>query len=108
MGSGGATRFPLLNLDVRPKRGRALVFFPVRSQALSNTGTQPAHQLLRSPENAHVHTNVCMPQGNPDGSIDQALMHEACEAMDTKWVAQVWVRHGADRYNSFMDTSESL
>ena len=26
--NGGATRFPALNLDVRPKRGMALVFFP--------------------------------------------------------------------------------
>jgi prolyl 4-hydroxylase len=28
--SGGATAFPLLNLEVTPKRGRALVFFPGR------------------------------------------------------------------------------
>lgn len=70
---GGATRFPGLNLEVRPKQGRALVFFP----------------------------------GREDGSIDQSLAHEACEAIDTKWVSQVWVRHGADRYGAFMNTDSS-
>lgn len=70
---GGATRFPLLDVEVRPKRGRALVFFP----------------------------------GNSDGSIDTALVHEACKAVDTKWVTQVWVRYSVDRFQSFMGTGES-
>ena len=41
--SGGATGFPLLNLEVRPKRGRALVFFPVRSHH-ARSRTRPAHR----------------------------------------------------------------
>ena len=71
--SGGATRFPLLNLEVQPKAGRALVFFP----------------------------------GRLDGTIDHSLVHEACPAIDTKWVAQIWVRHGIDLHGSFMRTVES-
>ena len=71
---GGATRFPSLGMEVRPKLGRALVFFP----------------------------------GREDGSIDAALIHEACPAIDTKWVAQVWVRHGVDPYRRFMDTPSSV
>ena len=71
--AGGATRFPLLDLDVRPKLGRALVFQP----------------------------------GTTSGAIEQRLLHEALPAVDTKWVCQVWVRHGVDTHGCFMNTAES-
>ncbi len=71
---GGETRFPLLGpLDVRPRRGRALLFLP----------------------------------GAVEGGIDRRLLHEALPAIDVKWVAQVWVRHGEDLYQAFMNTPES-
>ena len=59
---GGGTHFPHADLEVRPRKGRALVFFP----------------------------------GFADGSLDPMAWHEALPAKQTKWVAQVWVRHCAD------------
>ena len=45
--------------------------------------------------------------GHADGTIDTRLMHEALPAGATKYVSQVWVRHGVDRFGLFMDTAES-
>jgi prolyl 4-hydroxylase len=45
--------------------------------------------------------------GNVDGDIDQRLLHEALPAGEVKFVSQVWVRHGVDRYGLFMNTHES-
>ena len=46
--------------------------------------------------------------GFEDGSIDERLIHEALPAGDVKFVSQVWVRHGADRFGMFMNTRESV
>ena len=47
--------------------------------------------------------------GKVNGDIDKRLMHEALPVPQgqTKYVAQMWVRHGIDRYGMFMDTPES-
>ena len=55
---GGGTAFPRASLEIRPRKGRALVFFPAFA----------------------------------DGSLDLMAWHEALPAIETKWVAQVWVR----------------
>ena len=48
--------------------------------------------------------------GTIDGDIDRRLLHEALPvpAGQTKFVAQMWVRHSADRVGAFMDTAESI
>ena len=46
--------------------------------------------------------------GTVDGDIDNRLMHEALPPEQTKYVAQMWVRHGADTFGAFMDTHESI
>lgn len=46
--------------------------------------------------------------GREDGTIDYHLLHEALPvAAGSKHVAQIWVRHGVDRFGLFMDTHES-
>ena len=47
--------------------------------------------------------------GREDGTIDQYLLHEALPVVQDgpKYVAQMWVRHGVDGFNMFMDTPES-
>ena len=57
---GGATAFPRLNVQVRPRKGMALVFFPA----------------------------------TVDGHVDGNALHEACPAVDVKYVSQVWIRQG--------------
>jgi hypothetical protein len=57
---GGETRFPYLDLAIRPKKGTAVVFFP----------------------------------GYRDGRPDDRTSHEACRAVNEKWVAQQWVAVG--------------
>mmetsp|Transcript_22931 Transcript_22931/g.54091 ORF Transcript_22931/g.54091 Transcript_22931/m.54091 type:complete len:529 (+) Transcript_22931:38-1624(+) len=57
---GGATAFPRLNVEVRPRKGMALVFFPA----------------------------------TVDGHVDGNALHEACPAVDVKYVSQVWIRQG--------------
>ena len=55
---GGATKFPSLNIEVQPKRGMAVVFFPA----------------------------------TVEGKLDRGALHAALPAVDTKYVAQIWVR----------------
>ena len=55
---GGATQFPSLNIEVQPKRGMAVVFFPA----------------------------------TVEGKLDRGALHAALPAVDTKYVAQIWVR----------------
>ena len=63
VGEGGGTFFDKLGLRVRPKQGRAIVFFP---------------SFL-------------------DGELDTDALHCAEDALDEKWVSQVWIRHTTRR-----------
>lgn len=56
--SGGCTYFNVLDLRVRPRGGRALLFFPCFA----------------------------------DGSVDERMLHTAERAVDTKHIAQLWIR----------------
>lgn len=82
---GGETAFPLLN----------------------GTGEVRAPTLRVSPERGRA---LIFFPGRVDGGIDDRLLHEALPVPQgqTKWVAQMWVRHGVDRHGAFMDTRESL
>lgn len=60
---GGGTYFDRLGLRVRPKRGRAVIFFP---------------SFL-------------------DGELDTQALHCAEDAVDEKWVSQIWIRETTRR-----------
>lgn len=55
--NGGATVFKDLNIQVRPKKGKALLFFPSLAE----------------------------------GKSDERTMHAGQVAMDTKFIAQIWI-----------------
>ena len=64
------------------------------------------------PGSLHEPTNYGTPfsqriSGIGAGARARRLLHEALPAIDVKWVAQVWVRHGEDLYQAFMNTPES-
>ena len=48
--------------------------------------------------------------GREDGTIDTNLMHEALPVVEgpSKYVAQMWVRHGVDAFRLFMNTPDSV
>lgn len=43
---GGATRFPMLNITVEPKRGRAVLWPNVKNEALNEKDDRTIHQAL--------------------------------------------------------------
>jgi hypothetical protein len=80
--AGGATHFPRLNLTIAPVAGTAVVFFPCTtgervppSSALAAAAATPPPLLLP-----------------PDGYLDTQALHAALDAVEEKWVSQVWVR----------------
>eukprot|EP00887_Chlorella_sp_A99_P006966 scaffold2.g6966.t1 len=95
---GGATRFDMLNLAVRPQKGKALLFFPATSDGVSDP-RQAAHgaaALLRSLAGARGRSaGGAAGEGmrGRDGERDWSL-HTAEDAVDTKWVTQQWIARG--------------
>ena len=69
--------------------------FPLLKRGQLRISPEPGRALLFFP-------------GNVDGTIDTRLLHEALPAGGVKYVAQVWVRHGVDRFGMFMNTHESV
>eukprot|EP00562_Extubocellulus_spinifer_P027975 CAMPEP_0178638966 /NCGR_PEP_ID=MMETSP0698-20121128/15198_1 /TAXON_ID=265572 /ORGANISM="Extubocellulus spinifer, Strain CCMP396" /LENGTH=741 /DNA_ID=CAMNT_0020279241 /DNA_START=114 /DNA_END=2338 /DNA_ORIENTATION=+ len=61
---GGSTSFPALNLDVRPRRGMALVFFPATTDGLLDKNA--LHAALPAVDTKYV-SQVWIRQGNYDG-----------------------------------------
>ena len=59
---GGATRFTQLGLDVRPRRGMAVVHFPAFRDAASGAWRR-----------------------------DLRTLHEGAEAIDDKWLIATWM-----------------
>lgn len=68
VGNGGATVFKDLGIQVKPVKGKALIFFPCDNE----------------------------------GNADDRTMHAGQVAMDTKWIAQTWVRQ--KEYNPTVPT----
>ena len=61
---GGSTSFPALNLDVRPRKGMAIVFFPATSDGLLDKNA--LHAALPAVDTKYV-SQVWIRQGNYDG-----------------------------------------
>jgi len=82
---GGATAFPELGLSIAPEEGLAVVFFPCTAGGVLGGGRCPRRAWLSN-------LYPSSPSPSPDGLLDRKALHAATEALDEKWVSQVWLR----------------
>lgn len=82
---GGSTSFPNLNIEVRPKKGMALVFFPATLDGLLDKMT--LHAALPAVDTKFV-SQVWIRQSNYDGTPSKRLAEPMVSGLQERWEEQ--------------------
>lgn len=82
---GGSTSFPNLNIEVRPKRGMALVFFPATLDGLLDK--MALHAALPAVDVKYV-SQVWVRQSNYDGTPSKRLVEPMVGGLQERWEEQ--------------------
>jgi len=82
---GGSTSFPNLNIEVRPKRGMALVFFPATLDGLLDK--MALHAALPAVDVKYV-SQVWVRQSNYEGTPSKRLVEPMVGGLQERWEEQ--------------------
>jgi prolyl 4-hydroxylase len=82
---GGATSFPNLNIEVRPRKGMALVFFPATLDGLLDK--MALHAALPAVDVKYV-SQVWVRQSNYDGTPSKRLVEPMMGGLQERWEQQ--------------------